>query len=99
MRSNTGARSSGGALNKTFQGLTKRDGGRLDEHGDMGNLTPRILRCINMLNVQMGATGPRSALRCVHHNAESHRNHIFDALTASQMDGRRPVSADGPPTE
>jgi len=23
----------------------------------------------------------------VHHNAESHRNHIFGALTASQMDG------------
>ena len=87
MRTNTGAKPSGGALNKTFQGLTKRDGGRLEEHGDMGNLTPRILRCINMLNVQMGATGARSALRRVHHNAESHRNHIFGALTASQMDG------------
>lgn len=57
------------------------------EHGDMGNLTPRILRCINMLNVHMGATGARSALRRVHHNAESHRNHIFGALTASQMGG------------
>jgi hypothetical protein len=53
----------------------------------MGNLTPRILRCINMLNVQMGATGAKSALRRVHHNAESHRNHIFGALTATQMDG------------
>jgi hypothetical protein len=87
MRSNTGARPAGGALNKTFQNLTKKDGGKLDEHGDMGNLTPRILRCINMLNVQMGATGAKSALRRVHHNAESHRNHIFGALTASQMDG------------
>jgi hypothetical protein len=87
MRTNTGAKPAGGVTNKTFQGLTKRDGGRLDEHGDMGNLTPRILRCINMLNIHMGATGARSALRRVHHNAESHRNAIFGALTASQMDG------------
>jgi hypothetical protein len=35
----------------------------------------------------MGATGAKSALRRVHHNAESHRNHIFGALTSSQMEG------------
>jgi hypothetical protein len=40
-----------------------------------------------MLNVQMGATGSKSAMRRVHHNAESHRNHIFGALTSSQMEG------------
>jgi hypothetical protein len=41
------------------------------EHGDMGNLTPRILRCINGLNSQMGAVGANAALRRVHHNAPS----------------------------
>jgi hypothetical protein len=82
MRSNTGARPAGGDTKKTYQGLTKRDGGKLDEHGDMGNLTPRILRCINALNAAMGDPGP---LRRVHHNAESHRNHIFGALTALEM--------------
>ncbi|WP_295990008.1 anthrax toxin-like adenylyl cyclase domain-containing protein [Rugamonas sp.] len=55
------------------------------EHGDMGNLTPRILRCINELNVAMGAVGPRAALRRVHHNAESHRNRAFGALTRRDM--------------
>ena len=30
---------------------------------------------------------PQADARRVHHNAESHRNHIFGALTASQMDG------------
>ncbi|MGO8815638.1 MAG: anthrax toxin-like adenylyl cyclase domain-containing protein [Terriglobia bacterium] len=82
MRSNTGARPADGDTKKTYQGLTKRDGGKLDEHGDMGNLTPRILRCINALNAAMGDPGP---LRRVHHNAESHRNHIFGALTALEM--------------
>jgi len=82
MRSNTGARPARGDTKQTYQGLTKKDGGKLDEHGDMGNLTPRILRCINQLNAKMGATGP---LRRVHHNAESHRNHIFAALTAAEM--------------
>ncbi|HEY4215512.1 MAG TPA: anthrax toxin-like adenylyl cyclase domain-containing protein [Gemmatimonadaceae bacterium] len=56
-----------------------------DEHGDMGNLTPRILRCINELNAQMGATGTRGALRRVHHNAESHRAGRFAALTENDM--------------
>lgn len=85
MRSNTGARPVAGNTKTTFQGLTKRDGGRLVEHGDMGNITPRILRCINMLNAAMGATGSKSAGRRVHHNAESHRNHIFGALVESDM--------------
>jgi hypothetical protein len=59
-----------------------------DEHGDMGNLTPRILRAVNMLNMEMGATGSSSALRRVHHNAESHRNAAFGALVAKDMDGK-----------
>jgi hypothetical protein len=52
------------------------------EHNDMGNLTPRILRCVNALNTAMGQTG---ALRRVHHNAESHRNVIFGGITAVDM--------------
>lgn len=59
--------------------------GEKSEHGDMGNLTPRILRCINALNVAMGAVGPKAALRRVHHNAESHRNRAFGALSARDM--------------
>ena len=55
------------------------------EHADMGNLTPRILRCINLLNALMGATGGGAALRRVHHNAESHRYRLFGALTAQDM--------------
>ncbi len=55
------------------------------EHADMGNLTPRILRCIVSLNAKMGATGEKSALRRVHHNAESHRFRQFGALTAEDM--------------
>ncbi|APW44509.1 anthrax toxin-like adenylyl cyclase domain-containing protein [Rhodoferax saidenbachensis] len=85
MRSNTGARPKLGNTKVTFQGMTKRDGGKLAEHGDMGNITPRILRCINMLNAAMGATGGKSAGRRVHHNAESHRNHIFGALVEADM--------------
>jgi Anthrax toxin LF subunit len=54
------------------------------EHPDMGNITPRILRCINLLNLEMGAQGP---LRRVHHNAESHRNAAFGALSAAEMEG------------
>jgi hypothetical protein len=56
-----------------------------NEHADMGNLTPRILRCINELNVQMGATGANSAMRRVHHNAESHRSRHFGALTGTDL--------------
>jgi hypothetical protein len=55
------------------------------EHGDMGNLTPRILRCINALNVAMGAVGENASRRRVHHNAESHRNRAFGALTREDM--------------
>jgi hypothetical protein len=54
----------------------------------MGNLTPRILRAVNMLNLEMGATGGAGALRRVHHNAESHRNAAFGALVAADMDGK-----------
>jgi hypothetical protein len=54
------------------------------EHPDMGNITPRILRCINLLNLEMGGQG---AFRRVHHNAESHRNAAFGALTAKEMEG------------
>jgi hypothetical protein len=55
------------------------------EHEDMGNLTPRILRCINALNAQMGAVGDQAAMRRVHHNAESHRYRLFGALTGQDM--------------
>ena len=55
------------------------------EHEDMGNLTPRILRCINQLNAQMGAVGDNAAMRRVHHNAESHRHRLFGALTGQDM--------------
>ena len=60
-------------------------GGAYQEHGDMGNLTPRILRCINELNAQMGATGQKAGFRRVHHNAESHRFRKFGALTEKDM--------------
>lgn len=59
------------------------------EHADMGNLTPRILRCINQLNIAMGAVGEKSALRRVHHNAESHRHRTFGALSARDMTTRK----------
>jgi hypothetical protein len=85
MGTNTGARGPGGRTDMTFQGLKKKDAGKLDEHPDMGNITPRILRCINELNEAMGATGADSPFRRVHHNAESHRNHIFAALVESEM--------------
>jgi hypothetical protein len=61
------------------------DGTPFMEHEDMGNLTPRILRCINGLNSQMGAVGAGSAMRRVHHNAESHRYRLFGALTGKDM--------------
>lgn len=60
------------------------------EHPDMGNLTPRILRCINELNIAMGAVGAKAALRRVHHNAESHRNAMFGALTRADMETTKP---------
>lgn len=66
----------------TFQGLGKAAAGK-NEHKDMGNLTGRILRCINALNDRM--PNGTTALRRVHHNAESHRNHIFGALNMDEM--------------
>ena len=56
------------------------------EHPDMGNLTPRILRCITALNVEMGAVGANASRRRVHHNAESHRFRAFAALTQQDME-------------
>jgi hypothetical protein len=55
------------------------------EHPDMGNLTPRILRAINALNHEMRADGDDAPFRRVHHNAESHRNAAFGALTKKDM--------------
>ncbi|MGA2249166.1 anthrax toxin-like adenylyl cyclase domain-containing protein [Terracidiphilus sp.] len=57
--------------------------GRGREHGDMGNISARILRCINELNAAMGQTGP---FRRVHHNAESHRNVIFGGIQSRDME-------------
>ncbi|MCW5649479.1 MAG: hypothetical protein KIS62_07030 [Ramlibacter sp.] len=59
------------------------------EHQDMGNLTPRILRCINEFNSAMGATGDQSALRRVHHNAESHRNRKWGGITEIDMNTKK----------
>lgn len=61
---------------------TKATPGMSQEHDDMGNITPRILRCINELNSAMGQSGP---FRRVHHNAESHRNAIFGGITGDDM--------------
>ena len=83
MRSNTGAPARGGDMKKTFQGLGP---GNVDEHPDMGNITPRILRCIGRLNTAMGAVGSSAPFRRVHHNAESHRHHMFGALTRADME-------------
>lgn len=89
MSSNTGAVGhtaviGGKTVKTTFQGLGKGAGG-WQEHNDMGNVTGRILRCINALNAAM----PRgeAAFRRVHHNAESHRNHIFGAISGAEMEG------------
>ena len=54
------------------------------EHSDMGNVTPRITRCINRLNSLM--LNGNGAFRRVHHNAESHRHVAFGALTVFQPD-------------
>ena len=92
MRVNTGAVSRNG---KTYQGFSvgKHNAvmrgetrmGTLEEHGDMGNLTPRILRCINALNAEMNPGDPHTPMRRVHHNAESHRHAMFGALKADEM--------------
>ncbi len=55
------------------------------EHADMGNLTPRVLRAINALNAAMGGVGPKAWQRRVHHNAENYRNAMFGAMTRSDM--------------
>ena len=67
--------------------LKEKEGGQKhrNEHSDMGNLTPRILRCINELNSEMGATGSSTGMRRVHHNAESHRHRYFGAITRNEM--------------
>jgi hypothetical protein len=68
------------------------------EHGDMGNLTARNLRCINTLNTQMGQIGP---FRRVHHNAESHRNAIFGGISRQEMEDENegfPLTAFQPTT-
>ena len=95
MRTNTGLK---GGINakgqyKTYgaNGFTASGYGKLvrntpnlsAEHVDMGNITPRILRCINYLNAKMGQSGP---FRRVHHNAESHRNAIFGGMTENDME-------------
>ncbi|HTW82292.1 MAG TPA: anthrax toxin-like adenylyl cyclase domain-containing protein [Terracidiphilus sp.] len=76
MTSTTGAKVPRDASGKPRPGIGNA------EHSDMGNLTPRILRCINELNAEMGGN---TAFRRVHHNAESHRNEIFGALTGGEM--------------
>lgn len=60
-----------------------------NEHPDMGNLTPRILRCINALNAKMGAKNDstNAPFRRVHHNAESHRHANFGAINRADMEG------------
>lgn len=93
MRMNTGAVGRGG---KTYQGYTVGKGNMvkrgdtaisvLDEHGDMGNLTPRILRAINELNTEMNPLTPDTPFRRVHHNAESHRHAMFGALVQKDME-------------
>ncbi|MCU6502550.1 CyaA/EF/ExoY family adenylyl cyclase toxin [Rugamonas sp. A1-17] len=55
-----------------------------EEHYDMGNITPRILRCINLLNGRM--VNGNGAFRRVHHNAESHRHVAFGALVQADME-------------
>lgn len=66
-----------------YGGVAANTPGMSTEHPDMGNLTPRILRCINELNMAMGQAGP---FRRVHHNAESHRNLIFGGIAAADME-------------
>jgi hypothetical protein len=102
MRMNTGAV---GGKKTTYQGFRvgahdvlyrgEERIGHIDEHGDMGNLTPRILRCINALNRAMNPDNPGTAFRRVHHNAESHRHALFGALTKEDMEN--PKKKDGFP--
>jgi hypothetical protein len=71
-----------GVTGGTYGKLVEKTPGLSAEHGDMGNITPRILRCINYLNNEMGQNGP---FRRVHHNAESHRSAIFGGITGEDM--------------
>ncbi|HEV2135643.1 MAG TPA: anthrax toxin-like adenylyl cyclase domain-containing protein [Terracidiphilus sp.] len=80
MTTTTAAKKAGTSPGLNAAGQLKAKGA--DEHPDMGNLTPRILRCINELNAEMGGDTP---FRRVHHNAESHRNAMFGALTGAEM--------------
>ncbi len=94
MRTNTGLRGtltkegkqrtygSNGFTAGGYGAAVKARPGMSSEHSDMGNITPRILRCINYLNTQMQKDGP---FRRVHHNAESHRNAIFGGITGPEM--------------
>jgi len=85
MRTNTGARPRKSITDETYQGIRMENVGQLEEHHDLGNITPRVLRSMNALNKAMGAVGEKAALRRVNHGAESHRNHIFGALTRSDL--------------
>lgn len=55
MRFNTGLRSRGKAGDAKLRALLGKQDDGPQEHNDMGNIIPRILRCINELNQQMGA--------------------------------------------
>jgi hypothetical protein len=94
-------RSNWEAMNPSKKALGKKEPGQehRNEHPDMGNLTPRILRCINALNAEMGAVGSKAPFRRVHHNAESHRHRLFGALTREDMNTVKPgdTYADGFP--
>ena len=58
------------------------------EHQHMGNLTPRVLRCVNLMNRLMGCADgtPNAWCRRVHHNMESLRPSIFGAITGDEME-------------
>ena len=58
------------------------------EHQHMGNLTPRVLRCVNLMNRLMGCANgtPNAWCRRVHHNMESLRPSIFGAITGDEME-------------
>ena len=57
------------------------------EHPHMGNLTPRVLRCVNLMNKLMGCANGMSEAWCrrVHHNMESLRPSLFGAITGDEM--------------
>ncbi|NTS75646.1 hypothetical protein HR060_02095 [Catenovulum sp. SM1970] len=67
--------------------LNQKPGKHEHEHAHMGNLTPRVLRCVNLMNKLMGAANGTDGayLRRVHHNMESLRPTIFGAITGDEM--------------